>query len=65
METTMPIDFIIFYLVVGYIVNNIIGLIALYGSDGDVEVDFGAFLLTIPVWPYTLFSVIAALLSKD
>lgn len=61
------LDFAIFYLIVGYIVNNTIALIGLYGADEDedVEVDGMGFLLTIPVWPYTLFRFIQAYTQGD
>lgn len=61
-------DIAIFYMIVGYAVNNIIALVALYGdSDEDVytEIDFPNFILTIPIWPLTLFQVIGAIFSKD
>lgn len=60
------IDILIFYVIVGYTINNIVALVALYGDDeGEVEIDFPNFILTIPAWPYTLYNVIAAIFSKD
>lgn len=62
----MLTDMFIFYMIVGYFVNNIIALVALYEDGGDdAEIDFTNFILTIPIWPLTLYQVIAALLSKD
>lgn len=60
-------DILIFYMIVGYFVNNAIALIALYGDDegAETEVDFTNFILTIPIWPVTLYEVIAAIFSKD
>jgi hypothetical protein len=54
-------------MIVGYFVNNIIALFALYGEDEDqfAEIDFTNFILTIPIWPLTLFQMISAFFSKD
>lgn len=60
-------EFLIYYLGIGYVVNNILALIALYGSDEGqfIEVDMAGFILTIPAWPYTLYNAIAAIFSKE
>jgi len=60
-------EFLIYYVAIGYIINNILALIAIFGSDEGqfVEVDFPAFILTIPVWPYTLYNAISAIFSKE
>ena len=59
-------DFILYYFGVGYVINNIIGLWAIYGNDGDnIEINFSNFILTIPAWPYTLYSLIKAYFSKE
>jgi hypothetical protein len=58
-------DFIIYYLAIGYVINNILGLIALYETDGDAEIDMGGFVLTIPIWPYTLYNAIVYMFTKD
>ena len=57
-------EFILYYLAVGYILNNAIGLYSIYTYD-DVEIDFANFIITIPAWPYTLYSVISNLFSKE
>lgn len=59
-------DFILYYMGIGYVVNNILALISLYGDDegGELEVDIPNFILTIPAWPYTLYNVIAAFFSR-
>ena len=62
----LMIDFIVFYMVVGYFINNAVALIAIYGDDGDeLGIDLTNFILTIPIWPVTLFEVIASIFSKD
>lgn len=58
-------DFIIYYLIIGYVINNILGLIALYETEGQAEIDMGGFILTIPIWPYTLYNAIAYIFMKD
>lgn len=60
-------QYILYYFGIGYIINNILALLALYGSDEGqwVEVDIGNFIVTIPAWPYTLFTAIEAIFSKE
>lgn len=63
--STWLTNFAIYYLAVGYVVNNIIGLMAIYGSGGRMGVDIGAFILTIPTWPYTLYQAIGGLFGEE
>jgi hypothetical protein len=58
-------DILIFYMVVGYAVNNSFALITLYSEGDYVEIDFVKLILTIPVWPLTVYQTIAAVFSKD
>lgn len=58
-------DFLLFYLGVGYAINNIFALLVLYQTDGETEVDFANFIYTIPAWPYTLYQIICAYFSKE
>jgi len=60
------IDIFWYYVGVGFFMNLILALIAIYGDeDGGLEVDGTLFFLTMFAWPYTLFNVISALLSKE
>lgn len=60
-------EFILYYMGIGYVLNNILALIAIYGDDTgqNIEIDMAGFIITIPVWPYTLYNVIAAIFSKE
>lgn len=58
-------DILLYYLGVGYVINNAFALLVLYQSDGDAEVDFPTFIYTIPAWPYTLYQIIGAYFTKD
>ena len=58
-------EYIIYYLIIGYVVNNAIALFAIYFDDGYVEVDFPAFIITIPAWPHTLYQVVASIFGKE
>lgn len=61
------LDFIIFYMIVGYIVNNIIALFYQYSGQMEENEEFsiGLFIINIPMWPYILYSVIKGLFEKD
>lgn len=62
----MIFDIIVFYMIVGLIVNWGLALVAIYGDDiGEVEVDFMGFFLTIPVWPLTIYSLISSFFGRD
>ncbi len=58
-------DFLLYYLGVGYAINNIFALLVLYQTDGEAEVDFATFIYTIPAWPYTLYQIIGGYFSKE
>lgn len=59
-------DYFIYYMGVGLIINWLIALFALYTDDeGFVEVDAMNFFLTIPIWPITLFNIISSFFEKD
>lgn len=58
-------EIILYYLGVGYIINNIFALLILYQTDGEAEVDFSTFIYTIPAWPYTLYQIIGGLFNKE
>lgn len=59
-------NFLLYYLGVGYALNNILALLVLYGDeDGEAEIDFPNFILTIPAWPYTLYQVIGGYFNKE
>ncbi len=59
-------DYFIFYMSVGLVINWLVALFALFTDDeGFVEVDAMNFFLTIPVWPITLFNIISSFFEKD
>lgn len=57
----MFIDFLIYYAAIGLAFNWIMALIAILSDPyGMTKVDMGAFILTIPVWPLSLYQLIAS-----
>lgn len=58
-------DLILFYLGVGYAINNAFALFVLYQTDGEAEVDLPTFIYTIPAWPYTLYQIIGSYFNKE
>lgn len=59
-------DYFIFYMGVGLVINWIIALIAIYADDeGVVEVDAMNFFLTIPAWPNTLWNIISGFFERE
>ncbi len=59
-------DYFIFYMGVGLVINWLVALFALFTDDeGLVEVDAMNFFLTIPAWPYTLYNFICSFFNKD
>ena len=61
------LDYIFYYFGVGYALNNLVALFALYGEEEDelVDIDFTNFIITIPAWPYTLYRIIASMFEKE
>lgn len=51
-------------MLVGLAVNWIMSLYVLM-TEEYAEVDFMGFVLTIPIWPYTLYEIIAAFFNKE
>lgn len=59
-------EYFIYYMGVGLIINWLVALFALYTDDeGLVEIDAMNFFLTIPTWPLTLWNIISNLSERD
>lgn len=59
-------DYFIFYMGVGLVINWLVALFALYvDNEGFVEVDAMNFFLTIPVWPITLYNIICSFFERN
>lgn len=53
-------------MIVGLIINWGLALVALLGSEDEfMEVNMSHLLLTIPVWPLTLWQLVSSFTGKD
>lgn len=60
------LDFIIFYFVLGVVINWIVSLYALLtDEEGAIEIDAMGFILTTAVWPVTVYNIINSFFSKE
>lgn len=62
------LDFILFYLGVGVVVNWAVVIFLIFvaevENEDDVAIDYGHAIATVPVWPYTVFTLISGLLDR-